>query len=57
MYEEGKGVRQDYTAALDWGRKAADAGYARAQYALGYSYYEGKEGGARKRRRWESGHE
>ncbi len=35
MYEHGEGVPQDYAEALQWYRKAADQGYARAQSAIG----------------------
>ena len=35
MYEDGKGVPQDYAEAVNWFRKAADQGYPRAQSLLG----------------------
>ncbi len=35
MYANGKGVKQDHTAALKWWRKAAEQGDAPAQYVLG----------------------
>ncbi len=38
MYDNGQGVPQDYAMAVKWSRKAADQGYAPAQYALGYMY-------------------
>ena len=43
MYENGQGVPQDYRAAEEWYRKAADQGYAPAQLGLG-SLYEGGRG-------------
>ena len=42
MYSNGKGVRQDYTKALEWYQKAANQGYAKAQYNLGLMYSDGK---------------
>jgi hypothetical protein len=41
MYHEGKGVAQDYKAAVEWYRKAAEQGDAHAQFALGSMYYLG----------------
>ena len=35
MYDSGRGVRQDYTKAVQWYRKAAEQGVAEAQYNLG----------------------
>jgi TPR repeat protein len=35
MLEKGVGVKQDYPAAFNWFRKAADQGYADAQVSLG----------------------
>jgi uncharacterized caspase-like protein len=42
MYENGRGVNQDYAEALKWYRKAADQGYADGQYALGFMYENGR---------------
>ena len=42
MYDEGKGVPQDYAEAVRWYRKAADQGNAGAQYFLGLMCNEGK---------------
>ena len=42
MYESGRGVRQDYTKAVQWYRKAAGQGHAKAQYNLGGMYANGK---------------
>ncbi|ORZ24783.1 hypothetical protein BCR41DRAFT_348507, partial [Lobosporangium transversale] len=42
MYYYGKGVPQDYLKAFDWYLKAANQGYASAQYNLGYMYLKGK---------------
>jgi len=41
-YYRGLGVPQDYSAAADWFRKAAELGHAGAQNSLGYSYYYGE---------------
>ena len=41
-YEKGQGVPQDYAEAVKWYRKAAEQGYADAQYNLGSCYYNGK---------------
>jgi TPR repeat protein len=41
-YYRGLGVPQDYSAAADWFRKAADLGHAGAQNSFGYSYYYGE---------------
>ena len=41
-YYHGLGVAQDYSAAADWFRKAADLGHVGAQNSLGYSYYYGE---------------
>ena len=35
MYYFGRGVPKDYTQAVSWYRKAAQQGYAKAQYNLG----------------------
>ena len=37
MYAKGQGVPLDYVEAVSWFRKAADGGYARAQFNLGFS--------------------
>ena len=42
MYENGRGVRQDYAEALRWYRKAAEQGDVQAQYNLGLMYYNGQ---------------
>ena len=42
MYNEGKGVPQDYTEAVNWYRKAAEQGFASAQYRLGNMYKDGQ---------------
>ena len=41
MYEEGLGVAQNYTTAMQWYRKAADGGLAEAQQNVGLLYYYG----------------
>ena len=38
MYDDGRGVPQDYAQALVWLRKAADQGNAAAQTNLGAMY-------------------
>ena len=42
MYEEGKGVAQDYQEALKWYTNASEQGHAGAQFNLGYMYLVGK---------------
>lgn len=41
-YYYGRGVTCDYSEAVKWYRKAAEQGYASAQFNLGYCYYFGK---------------
>ena len=41
MYEQGRGVPQDYNQAVDWYRKAAEQNEAAAQYSLGLMYDQG----------------
>jgi len=41
MYDNGKGVRQDYTEAMKWYKLAAAQGDALAQYNLGGMYDRG----------------
>ena len=41
MYEQGKGVPQDYKEAVKWYRKSAEQGDADAQCNLGYMYDQG----------------
>ena len=41
MYYEGRGVAQDYAAALIWYNKSAEQGNTHAQYQLGNMYYYG----------------
>ena len=40
-YENGHGVPQDYSKAVEWYRKSAEQGHAAAQYNLGVCYYNG----------------
>ena len=40
MYYNGDGVLKDYKQALKWFTKAAEQGYADAQYNLGIMYIE-----------------
>jgi TPR repeat protein len=42
MYENGRGVKQDYREAVQWYRKAADHGDAAAQFNLGTLYANGR---------------
>jgi hypothetical protein len=42
MYYHGYGVQHDFAEAVRWYRKAAEQGYATAQYYLGYRYYNGQ---------------
>jgi uncharacterized protein len=42
MYANGRGVRQSYTIAAIWLRKAADQGHGTAQRDLGLMYANGQ---------------
>ena len=42
MYDNGRGVRQDYAQAMQWYRQAAEQGDAHAQLALGLRYATGQ---------------
>ena len=42
MYQNGHGVTQDYAEAARWYRKAAEQGYAIAQFNLGSMYNNGQ---------------
>ena len=42
MYENGQGVAQNYAEAVKWYRKAAEQGYAEAQFNLGVMYETGE---------------
>ena len=42
MYENGRGVAQSYSQAVDWYRKAAEQGYAYGQHRLGDMYENGR---------------
>lgn len=42
MYDNGKGVHQDYSQAKYWYELAAKQGFAEAQYNLGVMYAKGK---------------
>jgi TPR repeat protein len=41
MYREGRGVPQDYAAATEWFRKAAEQGLDTAQFNLAQRYGDG----------------
>lgn len=43
MYEKGLGVKKDINQSMDWYRKAADKGFADAQFRLGQIYYIGQD--------------
>jgi uncharacterized protein len=44
LFDNGSGVRQDYTEAMKWYRLAADQDLAAAQYSLGVMYDDGDGG-------------
>ena len=42
MYDNGRGVTQDYARAIAWYKKAAEQGNASAQFNLGLMYAKGR---------------
>ena len=42
MYVSGKGVTKDLAEAASWRQKAAENGYATAQYSLALMYFDGQ---------------
>ena len=42
LYAQGQGVPQDYSAAAQWFRRAAEQGHVGAQFNLGVRYHEGR---------------
>ena len=42
IYDNGEGVRQDYSKAAQWYEKAANQGIAEAQFNLGLKYNDGE---------------
>jgi hypothetical protein len=42
MFEQGRGVAQSDVEAARWFRKAADKGFAKAQYNLGNMFDQGR---------------
>ena len=42
IYDNGEGVRQDYSKAAQWYEKAANQGIAEAQFNLGLKYNNGE---------------
>ena len=42
MYEEGKGVTQNFERAIHWYKQAAEQEHTQAQFYLGMMYYAGK---------------
>ncbi len=45
LYEQGKGVKKDHALAAEWHTRAAKAGLADAQFALGYLLEKGTASG------------
>ena len=41
-YDNGQGVLQNYSKAVEWLRKAAEQDFVKAQYNLGSMYYSGQ---------------
>ncbi len=44
MYEKGQGVPKDHARMLEWYRRSADAGNAKAQYKMAVGYAQGYGG-------------
>jgi TPR repeat protein len=44
MYEKGRGVPKDHAKMLEWYRRSADAGNAKAQYKMAVGYAAGYAG-------------
>lgn len=42
MYDEGRGVKQDYQQAIQWYLKAAEQNYANSMVSLGVMYAHGQ---------------
>jgi len=42
MYSQGDGVPKDYSEAVNWARRASEAGYPQAQENLAYMFEQGK---------------
>jgi TPR repeat protein len=42
MYDEGLGVKQNYSQAATWYQKAAEQNFAKAQFNLGSMYFNGE---------------
>ena len=42
MYDQGRGVKQDYAEAAKWYARAANQGNAEAQFSLGWMYVVGR---------------
>ena len=42
MFENGKGIEQDYKKAQNWYKRSAEQDNIEAAYALGSIYYKGK---------------
>lgn len=42
LYRDGRGVPQDYAAAVSWFHKAANQGFLESQFYLGMMYESGK---------------
>ena len=52
-YATGEGVRQDYTKAFAWYRRAALQDHVDSQYALGWMYGNGIRQSATQAKRWQ----
>ena len=48
MYKQGKDAPQNDVEAVEWYRKAAEQGFAFAQFELGVMYAEGRGGTAKR---------
>ena len=42
MYDNGRGVKQDYKKAIEWYEKSANQGNTKAQFNLGIMYANGQ---------------
>ncbi|MGP5070763.1 tetratricopeptide repeat protein, partial [Psychrobacter faecalis] len=42
LYQDGKGVEQDFASAAKWYQKAAEQGHITSQFNLGLLYQDGK---------------
>jgi uncharacterized protein len=42
VYDNGRGVKQDYKKAIEWYEKSANQGNTKAQFNLGIMYANGQ---------------